>query len=128
MRRVLAFLLVAGCHGNAPPPAPPATPSPQVEASAAPAAAPPGERPDYPASRRDPVVDRVHGVAIADPYRWLEDAAKPDVQAWMKAQDEYARARLARLPGRDAIAARLGEVFYYDAVSAPKHRKGRYFF
>ena len=83
---------------------------------------------DYPATRREEVVDRVHGVAIADPYRWLEDASKPEVQAWMKAQDAYARTRLAKLPGRDAIAARLREVYYFDAVGAPQHWKGRYFF
>ena len=82
---------------------------------------------DYPASRREAVVDHLHGVDVADPYRWLEDATKPEVQAWMKAQDGYARARLAKLPGRDALAARLAEVFYIDAVGAPQHRKGRFF-
>src|SRR5262249_5989345 len=27
---------------------------------------------DYPSTRRDDTVDMLHGVAIADPYRWLE--------------------------------------------------------
>jgi prolyl oligopeptidase len=125
----VTIILAAACHGSAPTtPASPVAPAPPAEASAEPTAAPPGRQADYPASRRDAVVDRVHGVAIADPYRWLEDASKPDVQAWMTAQDDYARARLAKLPGRDALAARFGEVFYYDAVGAPRHRKGRYFF
>ncbi len=89
---------------------------------------PAGPSKDYPATRKDAIVDRLHGVAVADPYRWLEDASKPEVAAWMKAQDDYARARLAALPGRDALAARLREVFYFDAVGAPVHRKGRFFF
>ncbi|HZJ63459.1 MAG TPA: prolyl oligopeptidase family serine peptidase [Kofleriaceae bacterium] len=133
MRRVaVAIILVAACHGNAPStPASPVAATVPAEASAVPATATaPPARPqgDHPASRRDEVVDRVHGVAIADPYRWLEDASKPEVQAWMKAQDAYARTRLAKLPGRDAIAARLREVYYFDAVGAPQHWKGRYFF
>ncbi|HEY0985390.1 MAG TPA: prolyl oligopeptidase family serine peptidase, partial [Kofleriaceae bacterium] len=133
MRRVaVAIILVAACHGNAPStPASPVAATMPAEASVVPAtatASPARPQGDYPASRRDEVVDRVHGVAIADPYRWLEDASKPEVQAWMKAQDVYARSRLAKLPGRDAIAARLREVYYFDAVGAPQHWKGRYFF
>src|SRR5215510_11736033 len=103
----------------------PADPKPPV---AAPAPAPAGPAKDYPTTRRDDVVDTIHGTAVADPYRWLEDPSKPDVQDWMKAQDAYARERLAKLDGRDALAARLTEVFYYDSVSAPIHRGGRYFY
>src|SRR4051812_23635711 len=68
--------------------------------------------PNYPRTRREDVKDVLHGVEVHDPYRWLEDEKSPEVQAWMKAQDDYARARLAKLPGRDAIAARLKELLY----------------
>ncbi|XXU06526.1 prolyl oligopeptidase family serine peptidase [Sorangium sp. So ce854] len=70
----------------------------------------------------------LHGVEITDPYRWLEDGDSPEVKEWMKSQDAFTRAELSRLPERDAIAARLKQLFYIDAVSAPRHRKGRYFF
>lgn len=69
----------------------------------------------------------VQGVEITDPFRWLEDAGTPGVQAWMKEQDGFTRARLSHLPERAAIATRLKELFYIDSVSAPRHRKGRYF-
>ncbi|MFI5196991.1 MAG: prolyl oligopeptidase family protein [Thermoanaerobaculia bacterium] len=82
----------------------------------------------YPPSRTGDVTDVLHGVSMKDPYRWLEDAKSPEVQAWMKAQDDFARQRLASLPGRDAIAARLKELLYVDSVSAPQHRGSRYFF
>lgn len=82
----------------------------------------------YPPTRRDAIADELHGQRVADPYRWLEDAGKPEVAAWMDAQDDHARAELAKLPTRDAIAARLREVFYFDAVGAPTHRRGRYFY
>ena len=85
-------------------------------------------KPAYPPTRRQDIVDTLHGTKVADPYRWLEDDTQPDVKAWMAAQDAFARERLNTLPRRDAIAARLKEVFYYDAMSAPTHRKGRYFY
>jgi prolyl oligopeptidase len=129
-RRLAALAtLVIGLAGGCSPghPAPRLAPPPAVAALAAPAApAPPAH--DYPASRRVDVVDELHGVAVHDPYRWLEDPAQPEVQQWMAAQDAYTRARLARLPGRDALAARLAQVFYFDAIGVPEHRAGRYFF
>jgi prolyl oligopeptidase len=82
----------------------------------------------YPATRREDIVDTIHGERVADPYRWLEDASKPEVAAWMDAQDAFARARLEALPRRAELAARLTEVFYYDAMGAPTHAKGRYFY
>ncbi|WP_438016539.1 prolyl oligopeptidase family serine peptidase [Sorangium sp. So ce315] len=100
---------------------------PPGAASAAPAPAQPG-RPAYPPTRAVPVKYTLHGVEITDPYRWLEDGDSPEVKEWMKSQDAFTRAELSRLPERDAIAARLKQLFYIDAVSAPRHRKGRYFF
>ncbi|WP_437633440.1 prolyl oligopeptidase family serine peptidase [Sorangium sp. So ce854] len=100
---------------------------PPGAASAAPAPSPPG-RPAYPPTRAVPVKYTLHGVEITDPYRWLEDGDSPEVKEWMKSQDAFTRAELSRLPERDAIAARLKQLFYIDAVSAPRHRKGRYFF
>ncbi|MDB4954714.1 MAG: prolyl endopeptidase [Myxococcales bacterium] len=82
----------------------------------------------WPATRKDTLVETIHGRQIADPYRWLEDEHSPDVQAWMTAQDNFARAELAKLPGRDELAARIKQLLYYDAIGAPLHRKGRYFY
>ncbi len=81
----------------------------------------------YPTTRRDDIVDTLHGTKVADPYRWLEDASAPEVQAWMKEQDDYARAELGKLSGRDELVGRLRELFYFDSLGAPMHRKGRYF-
>src|SRR5438128_2031823 len=105
---------------------------PPVTAEAPPAAAATGPAPDvvrasaavpaavdYPATRRDSVEDTLHGEKIADPYRWLEDEKSPEVQAWMKAQDQAARANLLALPGRAALAKRLKELLYVESVSAP---------
>ncbi len=70
----------------------------------------------------------LHGTRVSDPFRWLEDEKSPEVQAWMKAQDDYARARLNALKGRDWLEKRYRELYYLDTVSAPVKRGGRYFF
>jgi prolyl oligopeptidase len=56
-------------------------------------------------------VDDLHGTAVADPYRWLEDPADPRVRAWVEEQNAAARAWLDRGDGlrervRDRLAAR----------------------
>jgi prolyl oligopeptidase len=122
-------LAVAACGGSSPPPKTAEAPPPPAVAAPTEAPAPPA-RPahDYPPTQRDDVAEQIHGVTVHDPYRWLEDPTKPDVQAWMKAEDGYARAHLAQLPNRDALAQRFAEVFYFDAVSTPEHRGNRFFF
>jgi len=84
--------------------------------------------PPWPATRAGTDTDTLHGKVIADPYRWLEDEQAPEVQAWMTAQDDHARAALAGTPARGEIAERLKQLFYFDAVGAPHHRQGRYFY
>ncbi len=69
----------------------------------------------------------IHGNLIRDPYRWLEDEKAPEVVAWMDMWDAQARAALRQLPAREAIAKRLRELFYFDAVGAPTKRGERYF-
>ncbi|QJR37636.1 prolyl oligopeptidase family serine peptidase [Gemmatimonas groenlandica] len=51
---------------------------------------PPADTPAYPPARTVNVVDRYHGVAVADPYRWLEDTTA-EVRAWALAQTRFAR-------------------------------------
>ena len=42
-------------------------------------------------------------MAVADPYRWLEDGGSPEDVAWSAEQERYLRASLDRWPGRRAI-------------------------
>jgi prolyl oligopeptidase len=82
----------------------------------------------YPETRREDVREVVHGVEVADPYRWLEDVSKPEVKAWMSAQDAAADVALKALPAREALMKRYAELYYIDAVTAPRNRQGRYFY
>jgi prolyl oligopeptidase len=84
--------------------------------------------PPYPETRVDTTVDTLHGVAVPDPYRWLEDQEAPETRAWIDAQNSYTDRALARVPGREEIAQRLGELLRVTTVSQPIERAGRYFY
>ena len=42
----------------------------------------------YPATRKENIVEEIHGVKIEDPYRWLEDASSKEVQEWVEEQNK----------------------------------------
>ena len=57
-----------------------------------------------------PVTDTHWGVQVVDPYRFLENTADAEVQKYMKAQADATGAILARIPGREALLARIREI------------------
>ncbi len=60
-----------------------------------------------PPARRDEVVDVLHGIEVADPYRWLESGDAPDTRTWVAAQNQRSRQALDALPDRGAWHERL---------------------
>jgi prolyl oligopeptidase len=62
------------------------------------------------------VSETYFGVTVGDPYRYMEDLKNPEVAAWMKAQSDYTRDTLAKIPQRDEL---LKEVTTFgDAAAA----------
>jgi prolyl oligopeptidase len=84
--------------------------------------------PEPPATRIADVVDTLHGVAVHDPYRWLEDFESAEAQAWLTAQEDYAKAVLAEEPDREAVRARLKELFEIPSLGSVAQREDRLFF
>ena len=82
----------------------------------------------YPVTRKEDVSEMIHGVKVDDPYRWLEDDNAEETKAWVKAQNEVTFGYLKSLPKRDAIEARLTELWNYERVGMPFRRGGRWFF
>ncbi len=86
------------------------------------------KRMTYPPTRVEPVTDKLHGVDIVDPYRWLEDGDSPAVKDWTEKQNAFTRAYLDKIPGRDAIRGRFDTLLQIGTMSAPSPYRGRYFY
>jgi len=82
---------------------------------------------DYPKTRKVDHIDDYHGTRVADPYRWLEDDLAPDTIAWVEAQNALTRSVLDG-DAREAIRARLVELYNYPRTGLPQKRGRRYFF
>ncbi len=85
-------------------------------------------KPGYPATRTTNQVDIYHGVAVADPYRWLEDDNSPETKAWVEAENKVTFAFLGKIPQREAIKQRLTKLWNYERYGVPFKEGGRYFF
>ena len=106
-RAIVGTALLAGCAAS--------TPAPRTDASPSPAAS------GAPPTRRAVVVDTLHGVALEDPYRWLESQTSPEVLAWIEAQHRYALQVLgAPGPARAEITARLRALMDQPQSSPPR--------
>lgn len=90
---------------------------------------------DYPHTRRIEQLDMYQSaeqgeVEVADPYRWLETDVRQseEVAQWVQDQNALTFAYLEALPGREAIADRLEQLFDYERFSLPNKEGGKYFF
>lgn len=83
---------------------------------------------DYPAARRADAFDVLHGISVADPYRWLEDEQSDETQAWIDAQNNLTQTTLARFAEiRKQIADELEAVYGVDSISNLYPHRDRYF-
>lgn len=78
----------------------------------------------YPDTPQHAGVDVLHGVPVKDPFRWMEDMKSPAFQQWLKAQADFTAAGLAKIPGREALRKRLGELADAGAVTGGYTRVG----
>lgn len=85
--------------------------------------------PKPPATPTHEVTEEYFGTRIVDSYRWLEDLKSPEVSAWMKAQNDYTRAVLDRVPGREKLRARIAHLDDTGVrVSSFQSYGGRWFY
>ncbi|MBI1352312.1 MAG: prolyl oligopeptidase family serine peptidase [Actinomycetales bacterium] len=89
--------------------------------------APDTRGPHYPLAPRVDVVDDLHGVAVEDPYRWLESPDDPRSQDWVTQQHALMAEERATWSRFDAFAGRVQELLGAGTVSPPYWRGQRYF-
>ncbi len=85
-------------------------------------------RPAYPASPAGGVVEQYHGVAVPDPFRWLEEPDSPETRRWIEEQNELTFGYLDQIPARERIRARLTELWDFERYELPLQEGGRIFF
>src|SRR5579872_2142547 len=100
-----------------------------VPSNASGAAGAPGAPDLPPAAPVREVRDTYFGQAVVDPYRWMEDLQSPETTRWMRAQADYTRAYIDRLPLRRELLRRLGELSDAGVRVGEIQRAGdRYFY
>jgi len=82
----------------------------------------------YPDAPTSDDADTLHGVRVADPYRWLENIDDQNTRRWVEAESRLADEFLATIPAREPWHARLTELWDYEKYGVPIKRGGRYFF
>jgi len=76
----------------------------------------------------EPVTETLHGIEIADPYRWLEDQNSPRTRAWIEEQTAYTRAYFDAIPGREQIRERVRELMAFKEVISEPWNVGKLYF
>jgi prolyl oligopeptidase len=61
----------------------------------------------------------IHGIAVDDPYRWLEDGTSSETRDWADAQNARTRAVLDALPQRADAHRRLSELLRAGSSGGP---------
>ncbi|MEM8960256.1 MAG: prolyl oligopeptidase family serine peptidase [Acidobacteriota bacterium] len=82
---------------------------------------------DYPVAQRLDLVETHFDLAIADPYRWLEDLDSDTTNQWIRAQDELARQYTEGLDRHATWVDRLERLLEADRPSRP-YRRGEQLF
>ena len=113
---LLAAVTPAACRQAAP------------RADAAASLSGPGGPLAYPPTRTVDQVDDYHGVTVADPYRWLEDADSEETRAWVEAQNAVTSAYLSTIESRGEIEAELTRLWNYEKFTLPFREGDRYFY
>ena len=72
--------------------------------------------------------DTLHGVAVSDPCRWLEDQDSARTRGWIEEQTRYARAYLDNIPERQLIRKRIREFLAVETHDSLQKAGSRYFF
>ena len=84
--------------------------------------------PPPPETKKDEVVDVIHGVEFVDPYRWLEDQGSQETRAWIDEQNAYTKLIVPETELRAYLKQRLHQLMDTDDVSSPIKRGDHEFF
>jgi prolyl oligopeptidase len=70
----------------------------------------------------------LHGVEVADPYRWLEGTDAAEVRRWTDEQNAATQRALSAIPFRASLRRRLDELLRVGLLEVPRVAAGAAFF
>ena len=82
----------------------------------------------YPPTAKGDVVETLHGVAVPDPYRPLEDANSPETKAWVEAQNALSGSYLKAIPERERIVEGLTKLWNFERFSGVERAGEKVFY
>ncbi len=81
----------------------------------------------YPATERQDIKDTLHGVIVADPYRWLEDDHSEETMEWVHRQNTFTASYLSKIPFRESVEHKVRSLLNTPRMSAPSQH-GEYLY
>ena len=73
----------------------------------------------YPQTFQDSLfADTLHGVAVEDPFRWMEAEEAPILQDWLAEQRALSRDYLSQIVFRKGVAQRVHDLWNYERTSS----------
>ena len=82
----------------------------------------------YPVTRKADQEDNYFGTQVKDPYRWLEDDQSEETKNWVKAENDLTFSYLGKIPFRQAVKARIEDLWNYEKYGTPFKKAGKYYF
>ena len=83
--------------------------------------------PPAPPTKTVNVIDTLHGVAIPDPYRWLENGDDPEVQQWSQQQYDYFRSYVDSFPDKELLQKEMTALLSTGSIGQPSVVGNHYF-
>jgi len=81
----------------------------------------------YPETKKESQVDNYFGIAVPDPYRWLENDNSAETKAWVTEENKVTFGYLDKIPFRQQWFKRIEEMNDYPKYSSPS-RTNEYFY
>jgi prolyl oligopeptidase len=76
----------------------------------------------YPKTKREEIIDVIHGTKVKDPYRWMEDFSSQKVQDWINKQEKYKDFIFSKIPKREVSLERMKEIYSIGTITTPIKR------
>ena len=82
----------------------------------------------YPAPREEDCCEKLHGVEVADPYRWMEDPDAQDTKEFVDAQNKITMPYLEGCSTRNVFHETLTDLYNFPKQSCPYKRGSKWYY